>query len=191
MHPQDEDVQLMLAVRDEDDRDAFEALVRKHQSFALLTAWRFLPNAASAQDIAQEAFLRLYRARKAYRPTAAFRTFFHRILVNLCYSALRRNRPAVSLETPRPAEEDTLAQSLPDTRSQAPDAFLETEELKTAVRRAVDSLPDNQRMAVILFRFQELSYAEIAAAMRTSEKAVKSLLARARAALKQKLTRYL
>jgi len=179
----------MLRVRD-GDRDAFEALVGRHQRSAVSTAYRFLGDADLAQDIAQEAFLRLFRARERYEPTAGFSTFFYRILSNLCYSALRRRRPGASLERTRSDLEGSLRDAVVDENAPRPEGRLEQQEMKAAVRQALDTLPENQRMALVLFRFQSLPYRDIAATMHTTEKAVKSLLARARAALRDKLARY-
>lgn len=185
----DDDIQLMLRVRD-GDRDAFEELVGRYQRSAVSTAYRFLGDSAQAQDIAQEAFLRLFRARERYEPTASFSTFFYRILSNLCYSALRRRRPGVSLEQTRGDLGGSMRDALVDENAPAPEGRLEEQELKSAVREALEGLPENQRMALVLFRFQGLCYRDIAATMDTTEKAVKSLLARARAALRDKLARY-
>ena len=184
-----DDVELMLRVRG-GDREAFEALVHKYQGRAVSTAYRFLGDAALAQDAAQEAFLRLYRARERYEPKAAFATFFYRILTNQCYSMLRAKRTAVSLDAAASQDGSPLEASLPDEGAPPPDARMDRQERAEAVRRAVDALPENQRMALLLFRFQSLSYCEIAQALDTSEKAVKSLLARARSTLKEKLARY-
>ena len=185
----DDDIQLMLKVRD-GDREAFEKLVGRYQRPAVSTAYRFLGDADLAQDIAQEAFLRLFRARERYEPTAGFSTFFYRILTNLCYSALRRRRPVASLEQTRVDLESSPRDAVVDENAPRPEARLEKQELKAAVRQALDTLPENQRMALVLFRFQSLSYRDIAATMHTTEKAVKSLLARARASLKDKLANY-
>lgn len=187
--PRDEDVELMLRVRD-GDRDAFETLVHRYQTTAHATAYRLLGDATQAQDIAQDAFLRLYRSRERYRPTAAFRTFFYRILVNLCYSAMRKARPTYSLDSPSRSGEHSLLDQVVDDQGVAPEDATEKRELRAAVRAAIESLPPNQRLALVLARFQGLSYAEVASAMKTSSKAVKSLLARARAALKARLSDY-
>ena len=185
----DDDVDLMLRVRG-GDPDAFEALVRRYQKRAVSTAYRFLGDAALAQDAAQEAFLRLFRARERYQPKAGFATFFYRILANQCYSMLRAKRDVFSLDAAASEDGSPLEASLPDPASPAPDAHMDRQERAQTVRRAVDALPENQRMALLLFRFQSLSYREIADTLGTSEKAVKSLLARARSTLKETLARY-
>jgi RNA polymerase sigma-70 factor (ECF subfamily) len=169
------DEDLMLAVA-EGDLDAFEQIVLRHRADAWRVAYRFTGDAAEAEDLAQEAFLRILDAAGRYKPTATFRTYLFRILNRLCIDHARRKRP-------------TVTDSLPQRPDGAPSAIqrLSDGERDAAIRAALDKLPPAQRMAVVLRYFQGLSVAEIAEAMDTSVKAVEGLLARARERLESVL----
>jgi RNA polymerase sigma-70 factor, ECF subfamily len=168
-HSTDED--LMLAVG-RGDLQAFEQIVRRHQTFAWNIVYRYIGNREDAEDLAQDAFLKLLAAAPRYRPTAAFRTYFSRIICRLCLDHIHKKRPI----TP---------DDLPDCEdiSPLPDLIVIGEERASAVRRALSTLPPNQRLATILRYYEDYSYKDIAAAMDTTEKAVERLLARARASL--------
>lgn len=169
------DEQLMAAVA-RGDMDAFEDLVRRHQQTALNVAYRFLGNQGDAEDAAQEAFLRILDRAAAYRPTAKFRTYLCSIVTRLCIDTYRKKRP-------RPAEDLGLAEDRQDTPSEA----LAREESARLVRKAVDALPPRQRAALVLKHFEQMSYVEIAGALGCSERAVESLLVRAKQKLKKSL----
>jgi RNA polymerase sigma-70 factor (ECF subfamily) len=158
------------------DMDAFEDLVRRHQQSALNVAYRFVGDASRAEDIVQDAFLRLLAAAERYRPTAAFRTYLYNIIWHLCVDFYRKSRP-VRL---RPAD------ARPD-RSPGPAETALRRERADLVRRAVDALPPRQRMAVVLQHFEGMSYDEIAEALECSSSAVDALLVRARRKLKDAL----
>jgi len=161
------------------DLAAFERLVLRHQESAWRTAYRMLGCHQTAEDIAQEAFLRIFEAADRYRPTAAFRTYLYRIVVRLCLDYLRKGRP-VPTDNLLPAED----RSSPEQR--ATDA-----EQAQAVQEAMGRLPPKQRTAVVLRYYEGLTCRETAAAMETSVKAVERLLARARATLEGPLADYL
>ena len=169
------DEDLMLAVR-RGDLDAFDQIVLRHQTEAWRVAYRFTGDAADAEDLAQEAFLRILDAAPRYKPTATFRTYLFRILNRLCIDHVRRKRPTVTDSLPQPADN-------------APSAIrrLSDRERDAAIQVAMDSLPPGQRMAVVLRYFEGLSGEEIAEAMDTSVKAVEGLLARARERLESLL----
>jgi RNA polymerase sigma-70 factor (ECF subfamily) len=170
------DAALMASVA-ENDMDALELLVRRHQASALSTAYRILARWDQAEDVAQEVFIRVYQAAGSYVPTAAFTTWMYRIVVNLCRDHLRKRRP--NLEPP---------EDLGDSRGEAPAQVIARAEHAEAVRKAVDRLPERQRITVILHRFSGLSHAEIAEATGWSVAAVESCLVRAYAALRQGLS---
>ncbi len=159
------------------DLAAFEQLVLRHQETVWRTAYRMLGCPAEAEDMAQEAFLRVFKARERYRPTAAFRTYLYRIVVRLCLDRLRKGRPFPAGGVL--AHEGPLA--LDDSPS-AEQRAVHAEQAR-AVRRAISRLPPKQRAAVVLRYYEGQSYREIAAAMDTSAKAVERLLARARETL--------
>jgi RNA polymerase sigma-70 factor (ECF subfamily) len=158
------------------DMGALGVLVRRHQQAVIGLALRMLGRRDAAEDVAQEAFLHVHRAARRYQPDAKFTTWLYRIVVNLCHDARRRARrgPAQLSEGAAPAQ-DPVADPI------------EAVERAERVRRAVSSLPDRQRTAVILHRYQGLSHHEIAQAMGWSESAVESLIVRAYATLRREL----
>lgn len=159
---------------------AFDELVARHQKAVLNIAWRYCGDRATAEDLAQEIFVKVWRAKASYQPSARFSTWLYRIAVNRCLNEIR-SRPK---RTPFPVEE-----TMEGAAGVAPGDDLHRAEIRAAVRRAVDDLPPNQRMAVILSRFNELPYEDIAETMALSLEAVKSLLFRARENLKGALER--
>jgi RNA polymerase sigma-70 factor (ECF subfamily) len=159
---------------------AFESLVLRHQESAWRTVYRMVGCHQTAEDIAQEAFVRVFQAANRYQPTAAFRTYFYRILVRLCLDHLRRRHPILTGE---------LIQA-PDA-SRSPEEHAMRHERVRAVENALTRLPARQRMATVLRYYEGLSGQEIAVAMETSVKAVERLLARARAGLETLLRDFL
>ncbi len=178
----DPDIRLMLRVRD-GDTAAFEELVQKHRRTVLNLVYRYLGDADSAEDGAQNVFVKVYRARARYTPSAKFTTWLHRITVNHCLNEIRARKS-------RPPSAAPIDDVLEEPHGEHPDAGLHLQELRTAVKAAIDSLPPAQRMAVILARFEELSYNEIREVMGLSLVAVKSLLFRAKESLQAKLEKY-
>jgi RNA polymerase sigma-70 factor, ECF subfamily len=174
--PSDEDL-MQAAVRG--DLAAFEQLVLRHQKSVWRTAYRMLGCRQTAEDVAQQAFLRVFEARDRYRPTATFRTYLFRIVVRLCTDRLRKMRP-----TP-------VADLVPTDEGLSPDQSAAHKEQAQAVQTAIGRLPPKQRTAVVLRYYEGLSGREIAAAMETSPKAVERLLARARTALEAALRGFL
>ena len=159
------------------DKSAFGELVKRHQSKVLSLAIRILGDETEAQDVAQDVFVKVYRAAGRYKPKAKFTTWLYRIAVNTSLDAGRRaNRSVVPLEA---------VASVPG----GPDATarLAEAELAARVRSAIQQLPPRQRTVVILHRYQELSYREIAAVTGWSVSAVESLLVRAHAKLRDSL----
>lgn len=169
------DEQLMLAVA-EGDLDAFDEVVRRYQKVAWNIAHRFLGDPAEAADVAQEAFLKILAAAPRYQPSASFRTYFYRVLIRLCIDHARKKRPVYTDKVP----------DKPDLSLDSVDGFA-AGEVAVEVRRAVDTLPQNQRVAIVLRHWEGLRYAEIAEVMDISAKAVEGLLGRARANLQARL----
>ncbi len=169
------DEQLMEAVRD-GDLTALEELVTRHQEGAWRLAYRFLGDAGDAQDMVQEAFLRLLGAAGRYRASAAFRTYFYRILSRLCLDHARKRRPVLMNSLPE----------VPDAAATPAERVLRTER-EEAVRRALDGLPPRDRMAVVLRYFMGSSAAEMGEVLGTSAKGVERLLSRSRARLRSPL----
>ena len=181
------DTDLMLRFQRGNDQ-AFERLVERHKQRVFNLVYRFLGARADTDDIAQEVFMAVYRARASYEPRARFTTWLFAIVRNTCYRELRRRAPrTLSLSQQAGQGGSPVAAFVADRRAPAGlDAVLKDERAR-AVKDAIDSLPDAQRMVVMLRRYEQLSYEEIAAAMGCSAKAVKSLLHRARANLKDRL----
>ena|ERR1700677_3891338 len=171
------------------DQEAFQLLIETHQSRIVGTVAKMLGDDTDSEDIAQQVFIRVWNSAARYQPTAKFTTWLFKITRNLVFNELRRRKrhPASPLEH---KEEDRSFQ-MPDPNSPSPAATMMDGELQAAIQRAIDSLPEAQRMAIILRRYEELSYEEIAEVLKLSVPAVKSILFRARADLRERLQKYL
>ncbi|MFO7774778.1 MAG: sigma-70 family RNA polymerase sigma factor [Candidatus Hydrogenedentota bacterium] len=166
--PAPSDESLMLAVANGDMR-AFEQLVKRHQTAAWRVAVRSVRDVNEAEDLAQQAFLRILDAADRYEPAAAFRTYLYRVLTRLCIDHLRKKRPLAVDPLPSVPSSDLSASQQ-----------IERDERANAVQTALDTLPPKYRVAVVLRYFEGLSGTEIAEALNTTPKAVERLLARAR-----------
>ena len=158
--------------------------------WSLLT--RFLGHRAVREDLVQDAFLRVVRARDRYQPTARFSTWLYRIVYNLAVNETQRSRTLVSLDQSLAGDDDTASLGdLQESEMDGPSVEIEREDVISAVRTAVDALPESQRMALILAKYHETPYAEIAIVLDSSEKAIKSLVHRARENLREQLAPFL
>jgi RNA polymerase sigma-70 factor, ECF subfamily len=191
MAVRDPDIRLMLRVRDADDAAAFGQLVERFQHRLVGVMHHLVGTPEEAEDLAQEVFLRVYRTRAKYTPTAKFSTWLFTIANNLALNALRdRKRQAnVPLDTSDSGFQPT--DHLVNRRDASPTHQLQHDELAAVIRRALDDLNERQRMAVVLNKFEDMGYAEIAEVMGMTEKAVKSLLSRARTRLREVLQPYI
>lgn len=189
----DPDVRLMLRVR-EGDAHAFEELMLRYQNRLLSLLTHLVGDSDLAEDLTQDVFLRVYRARNSYTPGAKFSTWLFTIAGNVASNALRtkaRRRevhlaPRLSDSQPQSLESVALAASgLMPTRQ------LDKAELRAAVQQAIQTLNERQRMAVLLAKFEHFSYADIGQIMDLSPQAIKSLLSRARCNLREALRPYL
>ncbi len=187
----DPDAALMLRVKQGDMR-AFEALVEKYKQPVMNLVYRTLPDATEAEDLAQNVFLQVYKSAHRYEVSAKFSTWLFTIARNLCLNEIRRRsrHPADSLEAAHEDEEQP-ARQFEDRRVTTPPDSLLQRELEEKVARAVGELPENQRTAILLCQQEDVSYEEIAAVLGCSLSATKSIIHRAREALKQKLKAYL
>jgi RNA polymerase sigma-70 factor (ECF subfamily) len=186
----DPDTSLMLAFCS-GDTGAFRRLVERNTGIVFGLACRYLHDHADAEDVVQDVFLKVYNAAGNYQPTAKFTTWLYRITVNASLNRIRsrKKRSDVSLESGSDGGDAAFEPAAEG--SEGPSSRLEHEELEMKVRQVMAQLPENQRTAVYLRRFEEMSYEEIAQAMETTVAAVKSLLARARQTLKSQLSKYL
>ena len=179
------DLELMLRVR-AGDAASFETLLRRYRLPLVSYFHRMVRDQALAEDLAQEAFLRIYKARERYQPEARFTTWLYRIATNLALNAIRDRKD----EVPEPASEDPdsgpALERFVDPQPTAEQQLLEGDRQRL-IRQAVESLPGNQRAAVILHKYQEVDYRQIAKILSVSESAVKSLLFRAYETLRLRL----
>ena len=170
------------------DQHAFEILVNRHQASVLNLIYRFIGDRTQAKDLAQEVFIRVWQAAKSYEPKAKFTTWIYRITANRCFNELKSSRRKKWFSFNRSDEdgERTFEETVADSAPSAEDLLLEKERSRQ-IYDALQSLPDNQRMALVLKRYDDLSYAEIAKILGCSVSAVESLLVRAKRTLQEKL----
>ena len=181
------DQELMLRLK-AGEQEALDVLVARYRDPVAHLLFRMVREAALAEELAQEVFLRVYRARASYKPAARFTTWLFRIATNVGLNALRDGRMRRARETSMEAalEAGTQLAAMADPAATAEQALLERER-RDQIRRAVEELPEKQRLAVLLHKYQELDYAEIADILDCSESALKSLLFRAYETLRVRL----
>ena len=181
MHQSDPDVALMLAFRDGDEA-AFDQLFHRWGGPLLRYLERMVGDAGTAEELVQEAFFRVHKARLRYEPKARFSTWLYRIGTNLALNELKRPRRKHYHEE---EENSTLVALGPDSEAQ-----VDTQQMGTAVEQALEKLPERQRVALWLSAAEGHSYAEVALILETTEKSVKALVHRGRTALVQRLGSY-
>lgn len=171
------------------DQAAFGELIERHQNAVVGTVAKMLGNPSEAEDIAQQAFLRLWKSAKKYQPSAKFTTYLFTIVRNLVFNetSKRKTRKTHSLDE----SQDDWHQQIADPQQASPDASALQDELTRAIDKAINDLPEKQRLAIVLRRYEELPYEEIAAILEITVPAVKSQLFRARATLKESLALHL
>ncbi len=186
----DSDLRLMQLVK-EGDMGAFRELVETHQQRVLGTIGRMLGDETEAEDLAQQVFVRVWKSAARWEPSAKFTTWLYTIVRNLVFNESRRRsrRPSRSLEEMQDDEE--RPHQFADAGMKSPDVEMLDAEMQAAVERAIQELPEAQRMAVVLRRYQDVSYEEIAEVLNLTVPAVKSVLFRARTDLREKLKKYL
>ena len=188
----DPDAHLMLRVK-RGDRQAFEELVNKYRQPVMNLVYRALGDATEAEDVAQNVFVQVYKSADRYRVSAKFTTWLFTIARNLCLNEIRRRsrHPTDSLEAPHPEHEGQPLRQFEDAKTFSPPDALLHGELEHKIQQALSELPENQRLAILLCRQDELSYEDIAKVLGCSLSATKSLIHRGRETLKQKLKPYL
>jgi len=169
------------------DEVSFGLLLAKYRSPLINFLYRMVRDAATAEDLAQEVFLRVYRARKQYSPSAKFTTWLFRIATNLALNSVRDNRyKRMELSLDAPAEVDEAPREVP-AREKRIDEYMLERDRSEVIRRAIGALPEKQRAAVLLHKYEEMDYSEIAKILECSESALKSLLFRAYETLRVQL----
>ena len=185
------DAEIMLRVRDGEDA-GYDILIQKYRKPIINFMFRMVHNQAMAEELAQETFLRVYRSRQTYRAEAKFTTWLYRIATNLAVNHARdhkveRSGKMVSLD--EPDEETGTTPDVSDPTLNAEQNILRRERLE-AIKKHVMALPEKQRAAVLMHKYQEMDYREIAAVLKLSESATKSLLFRAYEALRERLKEF-
>ncbi len=181
----DFDAELMLRVK-EGDSASFGLLLDKHRSSVVHFLYRMVQNHAIAEELAQEVFLRVYRSRSTYEPAAKFTTWLFRIATHLALNALRDGRKERAQERLDASSPELPARQVSDQRPSMEEYLVDQARLEE-VRAAVASLPEKQRAAVLMHKYEEMEYSQIAKVLNCSESAIKSLLFRAYETLRSRL----
>jgi len=181
----DRDAELMLRVRD-GDQSSFSLLLDYHRIPVIHFLYRMVQNQAVAEELAQEVFLRVYRSRGTYEPTAKFTTWLFRIATHLALNWIRDGRNEKQQESLDEEISDGTTRQVPDRGRTIEQELLYQARLRE-VREAIECLPSKQRAAVMMHKYEELEYAQIANVLTCSESAVKSLLFRAYESLRTRL----
>jgi len=185
------DADIMLRVKAGDD-SAFEYLVQKYRRPMVSFMYRMLHNSAAAEDLAQEVFLRVYRSRESYEASAKFTTWLYRIATNLAMNHARdtrHERPESTVSLDEPNDDTGATIDVADGSLSAEELIVRRERM-AAIRKRVQALPERQRSAVIMHKFQQMDYRQIADVLKLSESATKSLLFRAYETLRGQLQEF-
>ena len=184
------DIRLMEKVR-AGDMDAFRELVETHQHRVIGTVTRMLGDAHEAEDLSQQIFVRVWKSAPRWEPTAKFTTWLYTILSNLVFNECRRRARHKTTSLDAATDDADHPQQFADGNVKSPDTTMLDEEMQDAIERSIQELPEQQRMAVIMRRYQDVSYEEIAEVLDLTVPSVKSLLFRARTELREKLRKSL
>ena len=189
IEPSENDLDVALMLRVAGGEEAAFELIERHQGAVIGTVSKMLGNASEAEDIAQQVFIRLWKSAPRYKPKAKFTTFLYTITRNLVFNESRRKsrKKEYSMEE----REDDFHLQTADHQNASPDQGLLQQELRQAVDQAIANLPEKQRLAVILRRYEGMPYDEIAKILDLSVSAIKSQLFRARHTLRESLQHYL
>lgn len=182
------DAELMLRVRDGDE-SSFALLLEKHRNPVIHFLYRMVQNQAIAEELAQEVFMRVYRSRESYEPTAKFTTWLFRITTHLALNHVRDRRNDKLHDSIDEKIEDGAPRQLPSREANVEEQLLRDARL-AEVRLAIEELPEKQRGAVLMHKYQEMDYSQIASVLGCSESAVKSLLFRAYESLRTRLRQF-
>ncbi|MDX1777897.1 MAG: RNA polymerase sigma factor, partial [Thermodesulfobacteriota bacterium] len=169
---------------------AFKELIKKHQGTVTGIIYRYTGNHNEVEDLAQDIFLKIYKAADSYVPRAQFKTWLYKVVANHCLNFFRsQKRKAFITSLDQSVSEDQNPHiQRTDAQKEQPEILLQQQELQTALKKALSELPERQRMAIILHRFEGLSYKEVADTLGSSLSAVESLIFRAMNNLKETLS---
>src|SRR5271156_3521830 len=186
------DAEVMLRVK-AGDESAFDYLVQKYRRPLVNFMYRMARNTAAAEDLAQEVFLRVYRSRHTYEASAKFTTWLYRIATNLAVNHARdtrHERPEVTVSLDEPDEETGTTLDVADSTMSAEESLVRRERM-LAIRAKVEALPERQRLAVVMHKYQQMDYKQISDVLKLSESATKSLLFRAYETLREQLKEFI
>lgn len=181
----DPDAELMVRVRDGDE-ESFRVLLDKHRNSLVHFLYRMVQERAVSEELAQEVFLRIYKSRLSYEPTARFTTWMFRIASHVALNCLRDEKNDRAQQRLDAGTGDLRPRELPDRKASVEQRMLYEDRLQE-IRDAIAALPAKQRAAVLMHKYEEMGYSQIAAALELSESAVKSLLFRAYESLRARL----
>jgi RNA polymerase sigma-70 factor (ECF subfamily) len=188
-HVQDIDAHLMLRFK-EGDTEAFDTLFKKHTRRIVNFAYRFVRNREVAEELAQEVFLKVYQNAEGYQIQSKFTSWLYTIATNICLNEIRKPRYRVkhqSMYVTSKSDSGTEEIQREIAVTDGPDRMMEQQAIERAIRESLNQIPEKQRIAFILNKYQELSYSEVADVLKISEKAVKSLIHRAKETLADRL----
>ena len=180
----EQDAQLMLRVGEGDDT-SFALLLERHRGPVVHFLYRMVQNQAVSEELAQEVFLRVYRSRSTYEPTAKFTTWLFRIATHVALNSIRDGKKEKGHES-LDVEIEGMERQVADCQPTVEQEMVQNVKLRE-VRQAIEALPAKQRAAVLMHKYEGLDYAQIAGVLRCSESAIKSLLFRAYEALRDRL----
>ncbi|MGH9497130.1 MAG: RNA polymerase sigma factor [Candidatus Sulfotelmatobacter sp.] len=186
------DAAVMLRVK-AGDQSSFDYLVQKYRRPMVSFMFRMARNSAAAEDLTQEVFLRVYRSRENYEASAKFTTWLYRIATNLAVNHARdtrHERPEVQVSIDEPDDDTGTTLEVPDRSLNAEQALVVRERMM-AIRSKVEALPEQQKLAVLMHKYQQMDYKQIADVLKKSESATKSLLFRAYETLREQLKEFI
>jgi len=173
------------------DMDALRQLIEAHQHRVIGTVAKMLGDDSDAEDISQQVFIRVWKSAARYEPTAKFTTWLFKITRNLVFNELRRRKRHPTRSLDATMDDDDRPLQIPDPGTKPADTALLDDEMQSAIQKAIEELPEIQRMAIILRRYDDIPYEDIGEILGLSVPAVKSVLFRARTELREKLKKYL
>jgi len=180
-----------MALIKQGDMDALRQLIEAHQYRVIGTVAKMLGDDSDAEDISQQVFIRVWKSAARYEPTAKFTTWLFKITRNLVFNELRRRKRHPTRSLDATMDDDDRPLQIPDPGTKAADTALLDDEMQTAIQKAIEELPEIQRMAIVLRRYDDIPYEDIGEILGLSVPAVKSVLFRARTELREKLKKYL